>query len=221
MRDGWRIVAVGFVLLLLMFGTRLSFGVFIKPMAEDLEATRASISASQSLYMLVHIYPYLTDIGFEGKTAAKALGYLGLISTVTMVAFAPLGDRFNKRLLLTWLFAGHTLLLLWLIHLRGTLGLWGFVFFYGVHLGMAWPLTISILAETFGSRSVSAILGACTLAFGLAGLIAPWLAGYVFDLYKCYHPVFYLTVALSAVCVVFAYWTRKTQKMIESENEAA
>lgn len=49
MRDGWRIVAVGFVLLLLMFGTRLSFGIFIKPMAEDLEATRASISASQSL----------------------------------------------------------------------------------------------------------------------------------------------------------------------------
>jgi len=406
MRDGWRIIAVGFVLLLLMFGIRLSFGIYIKPMAEHLETTRASISGSQSLYMVtyalfaliagsladrfgpkgilasgalfmgagmllasritalwqyyaaygvlvavgsgflyvpvtgavskffakkrnfaigiavsgagvgqylippfvqriveahgwhtallytswlvlaagvtmpllllrgrglpeaevgdsmtaepkkpfpfhytlgqalrtapfwtyfgmyfivcfviagivfVHIYPYLTDMGFEGQTAAKALGYIGLISTVTMVAFAPLGDRFNKRLLLTGLLVVHTLMLLWLIHLRGRFGLWGFVFLYGVLLGMAWPLTVSILAETFGSRSMSAMLGACTLAFGLAGLIAPWLAGYVFDLYKSYHPVFYFSASLSAVCVVFTYYTRKTQKMIAKEGEA-
>jgi MFS family permease len=68
---------------------------------------------------------------------------------------------------------------------------------------------------------VSSILGACTLAFGLAGLIAPWLGGYVFDLYKSYHPVFYLTVVLSAVCVFFVYYTRKTQKMISGEREAS
>ena len=404
MREGWRIVAVGFALLLLMFGTRLSFGLYIKPMAEHLGTTRASISGSQSVYMLtyalfalvagsladrygprrilavgalfmglgmwlasqtsavwhyylaygvlvaigsgsmyvpvsgavsktftrqrnfavgitasgsgvgqylippfmqrvveaegwqtaflytavlvlavgvalpllllrgkgvagdrtkasasegtpqrhytlrqalrtvpfwtyfgmyfiicfvmdgvifVHIYPYLTDLGFEGQTAAKALGYLGLISTVTMIAFGPLGDRFNKRLLLTGLLAVHTLLIFWLIHLKGNLGLWSFVVLYGVLLGVAWPLTVSILAEIFGSQSVSSILGACTLAFGLAGLVAPWMAGYVFDLYKSYHPVFYFTIALSALSVVCTYYTRKTHGMIAREGEVA
>jgi len=164
--------------------------------------------------IFVHLYPYLTDIGFKGQTAAKALGYLGLISTITMVAFAPLGDRVNKRYLLTGLLTVHMLLLFWLINIESALSLWGLIIFYGILLGAAWPLTVSILAEIFGSDSVSSILGACTLAFGIAGLIAPWLAGLIFDLYKSYIPVFYFTIVLSCLGVVFAYFTRKTKGMI-------
>ena len=164
--------------------------------------------------IFVHLYPYLTDIGFSGQTAAKALGYLGLISTITMVAFAPLGDRVNKRYLLTGLLTVHVLLLFWLIHIEGTLSLWGLILFYGILLGAAWPLTVSILAEIFGSDSVSSILGGCTMAFGIAGLIAPWLAGFIFDLYKSYIPVFYFTIALSCLSVVFTFYTRKTKGMI-------
>lgn len=164
--------------------------------------------------LFVHIYPYLTDLGFGGQTAAKALGYLGLISTVTMIAFAPLGDKVNKRILLTGLFAIHTFFLFWFIHIKSESILWLFIICYGILLGTSWPLTISLLADIFGSRSVSSILGACTLAFGMAGLIAPWMAGYIFDLYKSYVPVFYFIAALSFLSVVFTYYTRKTKGMI-------
>ena len=164
--------------------------------------------------LFVHIYPYLTDMGFGGQTAAKALGYLGLISTVTMIGFAPLGDRVNKRILLTGLFAIHTFFLFWFIHIKSESMLWAFIICYGILLGTSWPLTISLLADIFGSRSVSSILGACTLAFGLAGLIAPWMAGYIFDLYKSYVPVFYFIMLLSSLSVVFTYFTRKTKGMI-------
>jgi MFS family permease len=163
--------------------------------------------------VLVHLYPYLTDLGFRGQTAAKSLGYLGLISTGAMIAFSPLGDRFNKRFLLTAFLAVHALLLLWLIHIRSELSLWGFTICYGILLGAAWPLSISILADIFGSRNVSSILGACTMAFGIAGLIAPWLAGYTFDLYHSYAPIFYFTVVLSLGSVICAYFTQKTKKM--------
>lgn len=164
--------------------------------------------------IFVHMYPYLTDIGFSGQTAAKALGYLGLISTVAMIAFGPLGDRVNKRKLLAGLFALHTFLLFWLIHIKSELSLWLLTVLYGILLGAAWPLTVSMLADIFGSRSVSSILGACTLAFGMAGLIAPWMAGHIFDLYKSYVPVFYFTILLSFLSVVFTYCTRKTKAMI-------
>jgi MFS family permease len=159
--------------------------------------------------IFVHMYPYLTDIGFSGQTAAKALGYLGLISTVVMIVFAPLGDKVNKRNLLTGLYAIHTLLLFWLINITSELSLWLLIIVYGITMGTAWPLTVSILSDIFGSRSVGSILGACTLAFGLAGLIAPWLAGYIFDLYKSYVPIFYLTILLSLLSIVFTYYTRK------------
>jgi MFS family permease len=163
--------------------------------------------------LFVHLYPYFTDIGFEGQTAAKAFGLVGLISTVTMIAFAPVGDKGNKRHLLILLFAIHTLLLYWLMKLNTALGLWAFVAVYGVTLGAAWPLTLSILPDIFGSRSVSSILGVCTLAFGLAGLLAPWLAGYLFDLYGSYLPVFRLTILLSIGGVVFTFFIRKTKGM--------
>jgi len=164
--------------------------------------------------LFVHMVPYLTDIGFSGQTAAKALGYLGLISTVTMIAFAPVGDRFNKRTMLTVFLATHTLLLFWLIHIRTERSLWLLVLCFGLLLGAAWPLTVSILADIFGSRSVSSILGACTLAFGMAGLTAPWLAGHVFDLYRSYTPVLYFTILLSFLGVVFTYFIRKTKGMM-------
>lgn len=159
--------------------------------------------------VFVHLFPYLTDIGFDGGTAAKALGYLGLISTVAMVVLGPLGDRINKRIFLTALLAAHTFLLLWLTHIQDEFTLWGFIVFYGILLGAAWPLTVSILSDIFGSKSLGSILGACTIAFGIAGLVAPWVAGYIFDHYRSYKPIFYFTVFLSLASIVCAFYTRK------------
>ena len=160
------------------------------------------------------MYPYLTDIGFEGQIAAKALGYFGLISTASMIVFAPLGDRISKRALLTIFLAIHTVILFWLINIGSEAALWLLVLSYGIWLGAAWPLTLSILSDTFGSRNVSSILGACTLAFGIAGLSAPWLAGLIFDLYRSYVPVFYLTIFLSLLGAVFAFFVRRTKGMM-------
>jgi MFS family permease len=164
--------------------------------------------------ILVHLYPYLTDIGFSGQTAASALGYLGLISAAAMIALGPLGDKLNKRVLMTGVFGAHVVLLFLLIHICGPLSLWGFIIFYGLLLGIIVPLMVSILSEIFGSRSVSSILGACTIAYGIAGLIAPWLAGHIFDRYHSYSPIFYLTLVLSLVGAVCMFYTRKTREMV-------
>ncbi|HSR12495.1 MAG TPA: MFS transporter, partial [Thermodesulfobacteriota bacterium] len=50
----WRFVAVGFIVIFLMFGTRFSFGLYIKALADNFGASRASISFSQSLYMITY-----------------------------------------------------------------------------------------------------------------------------------------------------------------------
>jgi OFA family oxalate/formate antiporter-like MFS transporter len=164
--------------------------------------------------IFVHLMPYLTDVGFTGHSAAKALGYVGLIATLTMAFFSPLGDRFNKRILLTALLGVHALFLLWLIHIRSEPVLWIFTSLYGVLMGAIWPLSVSVLSEIFGSASISGILGACTLGFGLSGLVAPWAAGYMFDLYKSYNPVFYFMIFMSLASSVCAYYSRKTRTMM-------
>jgi MFS family permease len=163
--------------------------------------------------LFVHLPPYFTDKGFSGQTAATAFGYIGIISTAAMVLLGPLGDRVNKRILMTSLFGAQTLVIYWIIHIEGTIGLWGITIFCGLFVGMIVPLTVSILAEIFGSRHVSSILGAATIAYGIAGLIAPWVAGYTFDLYQSYIPMFYFTMVLSIVAAVCMFFTRKTMSM--------
>jgi len=162
--------------------------------------------------IFVHVYPYLTDIGYGGQTAASALAYLGLISTITMVLFGPLGDRLNKRILLTGFFVIHVLLIMWLMHLKGKTSLYLFTACYGIMLGAAWPLTVSIVSDIFGSGSVSSILGACTMGFGIAGLIAPWFAGHIHDRYHSYDPVFYFMMLLSLASAVLAFYTRRPRR---------
>jgi len=164
--------------------------------------------------IFVHMIPYLTDVGFTGYSAARAVGYIGLIATVTMVLFSPLGDKFNKRLLLTALLGVHALFLLWLIYIRSEPALWVFVSLYGIFMGAMWPLSISVLSEIFGSASISGILGACTLGLGLSGLVAPWAAGYIFDLYKSYNPMFYFMIFMSLASSVCAFYSRKTRAMM-------
>ena len=163
--------------------------------------------------LFVHLPPYLTDKGFSGQTAATAFGYIGVISTAAMVLLGPLGDKVNKRILMTAMFGAQTLLLYWLIHIDGTLSLWGITIFCGLFVGIIVPLTVSFLAEIFGSRNVSSILGAATIAYGIAGLIAPWVAGYSYDLYRSYIPMFYFTMILCFTGSFCMFYTRKTKGM--------
>jgi MFS family permease len=159
--------------------------------------------------LLVHLPPYLTDKGFTARTAAKAFSYIGLISTVSMIVFGPLGDKVNKRILMTIMFGVHAFIIYWLIHIHFQLSLWGITIVYGIFIGIMIPLNVSILSDIFGSRNVSSILGAVTIAYGFAGLIAPWLAGYTFDLYHSYIPFFYLAIFLSFIGSICIFNTKK------------
>jgi MFS family permease len=50
----WLVVAAGFLMVFILYGSYYCFGVFLKPMLAELGWTRAMISGAFSLYMLVH-----------------------------------------------------------------------------------------------------------------------------------------------------------------------
>ena len=54
-RSNWIVVAAGFVLVLILYGAYYSFGVFLKPMLDDLGWSRAvTTGATSSTYLIVH-----------------------------------------------------------------------------------------------------------------------------------------------------------------------
>ncbi len=89
----WLVVAAGFLMVFILYGTYYCFGVFLKPMLAELGWTRTMISGALSLYMLVHggcsmVMGSLSDRYGARLIAAisaliVAMGY-GLVSMTTM-----------------------------------------------------------------------------------------------------------------------------------------
>ncbi len=91
-RSSWIVVAAGFILVLILYGAYYSFGVFLKPMLDDLGWSTAVTTGATSVYLVVHgalaiLMGHLSDkYGprwvVTGGTLLIVVGYL-LISQVS------------------------------------------------------------------------------------------------------------------------------------------
>ena len=49
----WLILAAGFAILFFSGGSRFAFGLMLKPMSEDLEVSRSTLSLAVTMFMVV------------------------------------------------------------------------------------------------------------------------------------------------------------------------
>lgn len=161
----------------------------------------------------VHLAAYLNDAGVSAATAAMALGYLNLVFTGSMVLLGFIGDHINRRMLMVILFVLQTVAMGWLLLDLSSVMLYGFIIIYGFALGGIVPCSVGLLADIFGRKSISSILGAATIALGLSGLLGPWLAGYIFDVTQSYSLVWQSSFFISIIGTVACYYIRATKKM--------
>ena len=146
--------------------------------------------------MQVHQTKYLTEIGFDPKSAAWALGLVSLVAVPGQIALGHLSDRMGREWVWTignggFVFSCAALLtlstlptapLLWLMVVtQGALG-------YGLTSVMG-----AIPAESFGGRHYGSIFGTVMLAAILGGAAGPWVAGAAHDLTGSYAPAFWLS----------------------------
>jgi len=80
---GWIVVAAAFLVALAAYGVQYSFGIFLKPLSEDLGWTRTLVSGAASLFMfsrgaLAILTGWATDKYGPGKTVAVGGLFLGL-----------------------------------------------------------------------------------------------------------------------------------------------
>jgi MFS family permease len=156
----------------------------------------------------VHQTKYLTEVGFDPKSAAWALGLVSLVAVPGQIALGHLSDRIGREWVwsignggfvlscaaLLALPAVPTAPLLWLMVVaQGTLG-------YSLTSVMG-----AIPAESFGGRYYGSIFGTVMLAAILGGAAGPWLAGGLHDLTGSYSPAFWLSMVCSGFSAI-AIW---------------
>ncbi len=153
--------------------------------------------ASLGMYTpIAHLVPYAEDRGVSPQSAAVLLSLLGVGSAFGRFAIGAAADRIGRWRGLGLSFGGIGLSsLVWLLS-DGLAGLGAFAVLLGLSWGGAVALAPSVMADYFGTRVVSGIIGVLYAGVGVGALVGPVIAGLVFDLWESYTvAIAYSTVA--------------------------
>jgi sugar phosphate permease len=155
----------------------------------------------------------LLEYGMTAALAASAAGFVAIGDVSGRASIAFIGDRFDKRLMLTVAMIMQTLGVAGLAGINATvlginLGLWPlpfFVVFFGLGFGTSIPLRFSILADYFGTRSFGSIVGLTSSVNAIFGAAGPLLVGLIHDIEGSYRLGFTVLATLLLVAIPMTY----------------
>lgn len=159
----------------------------------------------------VHLVPMATDIGISSTVSAAALGLLGGFSVPGRFVAGFLSDKFSWKKVLIISVIGLLLSLFWLFFLKATWMLYAFVFCFGLFHGARVSAASGILGEFFGMRSLGALIGLTFALSQLAGAIAPYVAGFIFDTTGSYFVAIIILLVILICAVVVATIIKKPE----------
>lgn len=130
---------------------------------------------------LIHLVPMLTDRGLSDQSAAWATSLLGGALLLGRVSAGYLLDRFAASSVAMGFLAGATLgmFLLW-SEATGVLA-FAAAILVGLGVGAETDLMPYVVSRYFGLRAFGEILGYVLTAWGLGGVVGPFLMGVGFD----------------------------------------
>ena len=135
---------------------------------------------------MVHLIPFAEDRGMAPETAAILLSLLGLGSAIGRFAIGGAADRIGRWRALALTFTGLSLSSLWWLAATGFAALGGFAFLVGACYGGAVALAPAVMADYFGTRALSGIIGVLYTGVGVGAFAGPALAGVAFDFWQSY-----------------------------------
>jgi MFS family permease len=146
--------------------------------------------------VVTHVIPYLTAIGMERAPAGYVAATIPLFSIVGRFSSGWLSDIFQKRyvLALCFLSMGAGVLFFSYVHLAWAIPV--FILFFSPGFGGGIVLRGAILREYFGRKSFGSMVGIIMGAASFGGIIGPILAGWVYDTFGTYRPVWLSFLAL-------------------------
>jgi len=148
---------------------------------------------------LIHLVPMLTDRGLSDQSAALATSFLGGALLVARVGAGYLLDRVAAASVAIAFLAGASLgvLLLW----NEAVGILAFVaaILIGLGVGAETDLMPYVVSRYFGLRAFGEILGYVLTAWGLGGVVGPFVMGVGFDATGSYSTVLLAFVVATLV----------------------
>jgi MFS family permease len=171
--------------------------------------------------VVTHVMPCLTSIHISRANSSLIASSLSLVSIVGRLGLGWLGDRFDKRrvmgiafammcgALVCFGFASTTVVLL----------LTPFLILFGIGYGGNNTLRASVIREFFGRSNFGAIHGFVLGIIALGTIAGPPLAGWVFDNWGSYQPIWLAFAGLAAIAALAAMTTPPVSGTVPSADK--
>ncbi len=149
--------------------------------------------------IIVHEMPALISVGISENLAALTMLGITASSLIGRLGFSWLGDVYDKRRLLAIACALQTVGVFIFANIHSPWMIIPFIFTYGPGYGAPIPLLAVIQADYFGIKAFASLRGLFAIGYTIPGIIAPFLAGYIYDVRGSYYLAF---VLFSILCVL-------------------
>jgi MFS family permease len=160
----------------------------------------------QLAFIGIHLPAYLADRHLDLWVAGTALAAIGITNIIGTFGCGILGDRYSKKKVLALIYLIRAAVVAWFVvtPVSPTTTI-----VFGVIIGFTWlgvvPLTSGIVAQVFGPRYLSTLVGIVFLMHQVGSFLGAWLGGLVFDLTESYDTVWWSVVLLGLLAAIL-HW---------------
>jgi OFA family oxalate/formate antiporter-like MFS transporter len=159
--------------------------------------------------VVTHIMPYLTSIRITRANSSLIASALPLVSISGRLGLGWFADRFDNRRLMAVAFTMMSGALL-CFAFASPQAAWALVLFlilFGIGYGGNNTLRASALREFFGRKNFGAIHGFVLGIMALGSVAGPPLAGWVFDNWQTYQPIWFAFAGLAVAAILLMITT--------------
>lgn len=175
-----------------------------------------ALNLAEALRMMVltavvtHVMPYLGSLGISRHEAGLVAASLPLASIAGRFGFGWLADIYQKRLVMMTAYGFMLAGLVALAQAKDGWPLVAFLAFFPPGFGGTMILRGAMLRENFGVASFGKLLGITMGTASTGGMIGPPLAGWVFDTWGTYEPLWLAFCALMGLGILIVSTMRAT-----------
>jgi MFS transporter, OFA family, oxalate/formate antiporter len=186
--------------------TGLTFGEVLRDRQFYLIYVSSFGAAVLSFMAFVHLPQQLAEAGGGRMQAATIISVIGLFSLAARLGGGAWADRIGRvRMIRVALVIMLATSVLWAANVWGSGVFFGVAALFGITYGLCIALLPSVIADSFGNKQISKIIGVIYTAFALAAFVGPTIAGLLHDRYGDYGPALVACAVLSAMALAASF----------------
>ena len=155
------------------------------------------VCGAHTAFIALHLPSYVQDSGLGAMVGMTALALIGFGNIFGSYGAGWLGARVSKKWILTWIYGLRSLTIAFLLVAPKTpLTLYVFAFFMGLLWLSTVPVTNALVAQIFGIKHVSMLMGLVFFGHQIGGFLGAWVGGLIFTRQGSYDLAWWISIGL-------------------------